>query len=511
MTETMTQESLFEGLIDVDVPSRTVLTSVLQDGLLKKSIFANNSFIYHFDDIRDAIDLVLRSARSLSSSCNNSNESGDKHNGLNVKNVQSGWISTGKPQQSAATTFNPASSADIPPLVYNLNFHYSTTNSLKMNELFNSEEVRFACSFASENLLNCQQDFRKASMQLPSASILITLSFLKRPEVSFESVPFERVDVLVETVKGLLIEFGGPILACSDLKRCLKTGSTFKFFAEFYRISDCKKFIETSDRLGGQVVSDENVQISFEGVQLYDIDREALFFCTSEGTEPDEDSNEFSGDVKNVCDKRRKDSISSIDGIQKRNIYVCSVLITHSCFLESVITEASSYCSITSMPSGIITPSFSITSSSSSSSSFEIDLWKIENGLDKRTTCMIKNIPNKYNQQMIFDLVNESHRGCFDFLYLRMDFRNRCNVGYAFINFTDPQHILSFARRVNGKRWARFNSDKVCHLTFARIQGTAALIEKFRNSKVMFEAPAYRPKLFHTDGPLSGQEIPFPT
>lgn len=142
---------------------------------------------------------------------------------------------------------------------------------------------------------------------------------------------------------------------------------------------------------------------------------------------------------------------------------------------------------------------------------FEIDLWKIENRTDKRTTCMIRNIPNKYTQQMIFDLVNESHGGCFDFLYLRMDFRNRCNVGYAFINFTHSDHIISFAKRFNGKRWARFNSDKVCHLTFARIQGTEALIEKFRTSKVMFEAPAYRPKLFHTKGPLIGQEAPFPT
>lgn len=182
--------------------------------------------------------------------------------------------------------------------------------------------------------------------------------------------------------------------------------------------------------------------------------------------------------------------------------------------------------SIGSMNTGSLTPSHSSTHShshshsnslnsnssySNISQSFEIDLWKIENGLEKRTTCMIKNIPNKYNQQMIYDLVNETHRGCFDFLYLRMDFRNRCNVGYAFINFTHPDHILSFARRVNGKRWAHFNSDKICHLTFARIQGTAALIEKFRNSKVMFEAPAYRPKLFHTDGPFAGQEIPFPT
>lgn len=286
----MTQESLFEGLVDADVPSRTVLTSVLQDGLLKKSIFASNSFIYHFDDIRDAIDLVLRSVRS------NAVDGGDKHNST------SGWISTGKPQQSA--TISSANLFGTPPLVYNLNYHYSTTTSLKMNELFNSEEVRFACSFASENLLNCQQDFKKASVQLPSASILITLGFLK-PSAE-ESIPFERVDVLVETVKGLLIEFGGALLACSDLKRCLKTGSTFKFFAEFYRISDCKKFIDTSDRLGGQVVSDENVKISFEGVQLYDIDREALFF-TSELDDHDEDDVSYQ-------EQRRKDSISSIDG-----------------------------------------------------------------------------------------------------------------------------------------------------------------------------------------------------
>lgn len=306
----MTKESLFEGLIDADIPSRTVLTSVLQDGLLKKSIFASNSFIYHFDDIRDAIDLVLKSVRS-----NGGGGGGDKHN---APSGFGGWISTGKPHQSA--TISAVSTP--PPLVYNLNFYYSASNSLKMNELFNSDEVRFACSFASEKLLNCQQDFRKAaSVQLPSASILITLSFLKSSDESV-SIPFERVDVLVETVKGLLTEFGGPILACSDLKRCLKTGGIFKFFAEFYRISDCKRFIETSDRLGGQVVSDENVKISFEGVHLYDIDREALFFCSAAATDSDDEAGGSESEtIQDTCDRhpqqqRRKDSISSIDGIK---------------------------------------------------------------------------------------------------------------------------------------------------------------------------------------------------
>lgn len=118
-----------------------------------------------------------------------------------------------------------------------------------------------------------------------------------------------------------------------------------------------------------------------------------------------------------------------------------------------------------------------------SSGEFEIDFSKIESELDIRTTCMIRNIPNKYTQIMLIEMINETHYGTYDFIYLRMDFKNKCNVGYAFINFIEPTSIISFARRVLGKRWPRFNSDKICHLSYARIQGKLALVEKFRHSK----------------------------
>ena len=88
----------------------------------------------------------------------------------------------------------------------------------------------------------------------------------------------------------------------------LKTGTTFKFFAEFYRISDCKKFIETNERIGGSVVSDQNVQVTFEGVHLYDIDREALFF--SAPTEEDANAHQDLGDDQIAPEQRRKSSIS---------------------------------------------------------------------------------------------------------------------------------------------------------------------------------------------------------
>jgi hypothetical protein len=154
------------------------------------------------------------------------------------------------------------------------------------------------------------------------------------------------------------------------------------------------------------------------------------------------------------------------------------------------------------------TPPVTTTSGRSSNA---IDLFKIMNGHDTRTTFMIKNIPNKYTQKMLLEMIDESHKGTYDFVYLRMDFKNKCNVGYAFINFIEPSKAaVSFALRVVGKKWKLFNSDKICELTYANIQGKQALVDKFRDSTVMFEEESYRPKIFYSSGPKIGMEEPFP-
>lgn len=127
-----------------------------------------------------------------------------------------------------------------------------------------------------------------------------------------------------------------------------------------------------------------------------------------------------------------------------------------------------------------------------------VDVTRIRQGLDVRTTIMLRNIPNKIDLEMLRTIVNETSFGKYDFMYLRIDFQNNCNVGYAFINFEDAAFIIEFVEAVAGQKWNRFNSDKVAEVSYATIQGKDCLIQKFRNSSVMCESPPFRPKLFYT-------------
>lgn len=124
-----------------------------------------------------------------------------------------------------------------------------------------------------------------------------------------------------------------------------------------------------------------------------------------------------------------------------------------------------------------------------------------------RTTLMIKNIPNKYTSKMLLAAIDENHRGTYDFVYLPIDFKNKCNVGYAFINMLSPSHIIPFYEEFNGKKWEKFNSEKVASLAYARIQGKAALVSHFQNSSLMNEDKRCRPIYFHSEGSEAGDQI----
>ena len=58
-------------------------------------------------------------------------------------------------------------------------------------------------------------------------------------------------------------------------------------------------------------------------------------------------------------------------------------------------------------------------------------------------------------------------------------------MGYAFINFIESQVIFDFYQEFSGKRWEKFNSEKICALAYARIQGLSELLSHFQNSSVI--------------------------
>jgi len=125
--------------------------------------------------------------------------------------------------------------------------------------------------------------------------------------------------------------------------------------------------------------------------------------------------------------------------------------------------------------------------------------------LDTRTTLMIRNIPNKYTQRMLIEQLDRENPGCYDFLYLPIDFKNNCNVGYAFVNMVSTDFLPAFYASLHNKRWERFNSEKVCEIAYARIQGLEQLLDHFKNSSLLAEDKKVRPVIL-----LNGRYVPFP-
>eukprot|EP00985_Skeletonema_marinoi_P018868 scaffold10678_cov130-Skeletonema_marinoi.AAC.5 len=131
----------------------------------------------------------------------------------------------------------------------------------------------------------------------------------------------------------------------------------------------------------------------------------------------------------------------------------------------------------------------------------------VKSGKDLRSSLMVRNIPNKYTQQMLLGEFAAVGHGPdkMDFFYLPIDFKNKCNRGYAFVNFVDYKDIVPFFDEYNGTSWKRFNSDKICDITYARIQGKPAMLKRFENSALMAKDDEYRPMVFVSHGERKGQ------
>jgi hypothetical protein len=53
----------------------------------------------------------------------------------------------------------------------------------------------------------------------------------------------------------------------------------------------------------------------------------------------------------------------------------------------------------------------------------DINFHKILSGEESRTTVMIRNIPNKFKQMVLLDMINLKHQNKYDYFYLPMDLK----------------------------------------------------------------------------------------
>jgi len=109
----------------------------------------------------------------------------------------------------------------------------------------------------------------------------------------------------------------------------------------------------------------------------------------------------------------------------------------------------------------------------------EINIKKILSLEEKRTTLIIKNIPNKFTKENFLYLFNKEFEGKFDLFLLPTDVNEKKNFGYSFINFIKTLDIIYFYYCFNGKRWPNTNSIKICEIEFSKIQGTHKMLKHF--------------------------------
>ena len=111
-----------------------------------------------------------------------------------------------------------------------------------------------------------------------------------------------------------------------------------------------------------------------------------------------------------------------------------------------------------------------------------INLDDVALGKETRTTIMIRNIPIKYDTNVLLEEL-EPFEGKFNCLYMPYDYTKDGNKGYAFLNLTNPYHILLFYNYFYNKDWLFFDSKKVCELNYAKYQGIEEIKRHAKNHK----------------------------
>jgi RNA recognition motif-containing protein len=125
------------------------------------------------------------------------------------------------------------------------------------------------------------------------------------------------------------------------------------------------------------------------------------------------------------------------------------------------------------------------------------------------TTVMLRNLPSSFSRAALLELLEGAgFAGAFDFVYLPVDFQSGASLGYAFVNLCTASDAKRLQSSLQGFASWGTGSNKVLEVCWSEpTQGLPALVERFRNSRVMhgMVPDDYKPAIFQ-----HGQRVAFP-
>ena len=106
-----------------------------------------------------------------------------------------------------------------------------------------------------------------------------------------------------------------------------------------------------------------------------------------------------------------------------------------------------------------------------------ISIEKIENGEDKRTSVIIKNLPKILTKDNIKEILEGI--GNINYLYLPYDKVINRNLGFAFINVVNYKNIINLFNRLIRYNFENKLFNDSIEVFYSKIQGKKALSESF--------------------------------
>lgn len=125
------------------------------------------------------------------------------------------------------------------------------------------------------------------------------------------------------------------------------------------------------------------------------------------------------------------------------------------------------------------------------------------------TTLTIKHVPRTYTEQaLILEIEQVVGKGTFDFFYMPWDSKSDSNCGSAVVNFMSPLNAMMCISGLSQRKFRLVNSQKVCEVLPAHVQGLAKNLEYYRDRAKNLECDAegniHGPRVFK-----QGSEVDF--